>query len=251
MLTPVLDLDDLDAVVFDLDGVLTDTARVHAAAWKRLFDDYLLARTRRDGTAFEEFTDENYLAHVDGKPRYDGVSSFLESRGIQLPFGDPSDTLGVETVCGLGNRKDELFRAALAEHGVERFASSVELVELLRARGVRTAVATSSRNGAAVVGQAGLSALFDVLVDGMVLAELGLPGKPHPALFLEALRRLDVEPGRAAVVEDAVSGVQAGRRGAFRLVVGVDRHEQADALRAHGADLVVRDLSELIQEPER
>jgi beta-phosphoglucomutase family hydrolase len=235
-------LSDCDAVVFDLDGVLTDTARVHAAAWKLLFDELL----RERGTP-DEFTEADYLAYVDGKPRYDGVASFLESRGIELPYGEPTDPPDTETVCGLGNRKDALFHDALAEHGVDRFETSVALVRALREQGVQTAVVSSSRNCAEVVERAGMTELFAERVDGMTLEELDLPGKPEPAMFLEAVRRLGVAPERAAVVEDAVSGVQAGRAGGFGLVVGVDRHDQADTLREHGADVVVSDLGELLE----
>jgi alpha,alpha-trehalase len=240
------DLRDYEAVVFDLDGVLTDTAKVHAAAWKRLFDDFLRGRAEQTATAFDEFTEQDYLAHVDGKPRYDGVASFLAARGIDLPSGDPTDPPDAETVCGLGNRKDDLFHEALQTDGVQRFDTSVALVEALRGRGVRTAVVSSSRNCREVVERAGIADLFDERVDGVVVDEEGLPGKPDAAMFLEAVRRLGVSPDRAAVVEDAVSGVEAGRRGGFALVVGVDRHEQADLLLQHGADIVVRDLGELL-----
>lgn len=237
---------DFEAAVFDLDGVVTDTARVHAAAWKRLFDDFLRGRTDETGTAYAEFTNEDYLRDVDGKPRYDGVASFLASRGIYLEYGDPADAPGTVTVCGLGNRKDELFHETLLEEGVQRFETSVAVLRLLRERGTKTAVVSSSRNCREVVERAGLSELFDARVDGLVLDEEGMPGKPDPAMFLEAARRLGVPPARAVVVEDAVPGVEAGRRGGFALVVGVDRHRQAAALRAHGADVVVRDLGELL-----
>lgn len=237
---------DLDAVVFDLDGVLTDTARVHAAAWKLLFDDVLRRRAERDATTFEEFTEHDYLTTVDGKPRYDGVASFLASRGIALAHGGPTDPPGAETVCALGNRKDALFQEALEQHGVDRFETSVALVRALRERGLRTAVVSSSRNCRQVVERAGLTELFEVRVDGIDLDRESMPGKPHPAMFLEAVRRLDVPPSRAAVVEDAVSGVEAGRRGGFGLVVGVDRHGRGDTLRRHGADVVVSDLAALL-----
>lgn len=235
-----------EAAVFDLDGVLTDTARVHAAAWKRLFDDLLRRRAEATGTPFVEFTEQDYLATVDGKPRYDGVASFLASRGIDLPSGDPDDAPGSATVCALGNRKDEMFHAALHEHGVDRFETSVALVRTLREHGLRTAVVSSSRNCREVVERAGMTELFEERVDGVVLDETGLPGKPHPAMFLEAVRRLGVSPARAVVVEDAVSGVEAGHRGGFGLVVGVDRLGQRDALLAAGAHVVVGDLGELL-----
>ncbi|HSK14999.1 MAG TPA: beta-phosphoglucomutase family hydrolase [Gaiellaceae bacterium] len=234
-----------DAVIFDLDGVVTDTATVHAAAWKRLFDGYLRERAEAAGEPFRPFTEDDYRRHVDGKPRYDGVRSFLASRGVELPEGDPSDPPERETVCGLGNRKNDLFLAALAEEGPRAFPSTVELVRGLEARGIRTAVISASRNTAAVLDAAGLGDLFRTRVDGVDADRLGLPGKPDPAVFLEAARRLGVEPARTAVVEDALAGVEAGRRGGFGLVVGVDRTGQSDALLEHGADVVVADLAEL------
>jgi alpha,alpha-trehalase len=235
----------LAAVIFDLDGVVTDTAAVHAAAWKRLFDDYLHERAMRHGGPFVPFTERDYREFVDGKPRYDGAASFLQSRGISLRWGDPADDPNAESVCGLANRKNALFNDVLRAHGVQVFATSVDLIRTLRARGFRTAVVTASRNGRQVLEQAGITDLFDAVVDGVLAAHLGLPGKPDPATFLEAARRLAVEPTRAAVVEDALSGVEAGRRGGFALVIGVDRVGQADSLRRHGADIVVSDLAEL------
>jgi trehalose 6-phosphate phosphatase len=236
----------VDAVVFDMDGVITDTASVHAAAWKRLFDRYLQDRVERTGERFEPFdADEDYRRYIDGKPRYDGVRSFLASRGIELPEGDPDDPPDRETVCGLGNRKNDFFLEHLREHGAEPYPSTVELVRELRARGVRTAAISASRNMSEVLEAAGVAELFPVRVDGLVAEELGLPGKPDPAVFVEAARRLGVDPARTAVVEDALSGVEAGRRGGFALVIGVDRTGHADALRAAGADVVVGDLGEL------
>jgi beta-phosphoglucomutase family hydrolase len=240
-----LPLDRLDAVVFDTDGVLTDTASVHAAAWKRLFDEYLRERAARLGEPFRPFEHEDYLRYVDGRPRFDGVAGFLASRGITLPEGTPSDPPELETAAGLGNRKNGYFLAAVAEGGVRPFASSLELVRNLRARGVRLAAVSASRNFAAVVEAAGMHGLFDAEVDGVEAARLGLPGKPDPALFLEAATRLGAPPARAAVVEDALAGVEAGRRGGFALVVGVNRGDQADELKARGADVVVGDLGEL------
>ena len=242
---PVISLDRLDAVVFDTDGVLTDTARVHAAAWKELFDAYLEARAARHGERFRPFTPGDYQRLVDGRPRYDGVAAFLEARGITLPWGDPADPPGLETVCGLGNAKDRRFAAQLRRHGATAFPSSAALVGRLRTAGVRTAVVSASRNMVAVLASAGLRGLFDAEVDGVEAARLGLAGKPDPALFLEAARRLGVTPGRAAVVEDALAGVEAGRRGGFGLVIGVDRAGQAAALAERGADLVVEDLGQL------
>jgi alpha,alpha-trehalase len=235
----------LRAFIFDMDGVVTDTASAHAASWKRLFDEYLRERAERTGEPFRAFAEDDYLQYVDGKPRYDGVRDFLASRGIVLPDGDPSDPSDHETVCGLGNRKDGYFLARLREGGAEPYPSTVELVRRLKASGVRTAIISSSRNMSEVLAAAGVADLFDVRVDGIVSDELGLTGKPDPAIFLEAARRLGVGPSEAVVVEDAVSGVQAGTRGGFALVVGIDRAGHAAELRAAGADVVVRDLAEL------
>lgn len=237
---------DLDAVIFDMDGVVTETATVHSAAWKRLFDEYLERRAARGGPAFVPFDeDSDYQLYVDGKNRYDGVRSFLGSRGIALPDGDPRDPPDRETVCGLGNRKDEYFRTRLREDGARAYESTVRLIDHLRARGIRTGLVTASRNAHEVLVAAGAQDLFDTRVDGMVAAELGLAGKPDPATFLEAAARLGVDISRAAVVEDALAGVEAGRRGGFRLVVGVDRCGQGAALQAAGADVVVEDLADL------
>jgi trehalose 6-phosphate phosphatase len=242
---PVLSLDGLAAVVFDTDGVLTDTASVHAAAWKRLFDEYLTLRAARDQEPFRAFEEADYLRSVDGRPRYDGVAGFLASRGIELAWGDPADPPGRETVCGLGNAKDRYFVAHLREHGARPFPTSAAFVRRLREHGLRTAAVSASRNMVAVLDSAGLRDLFDVEVDGVEADRLGLAGKPDPALFLEAARRLGVAPARAAVVEDALAGVEAGRRGGFGAVVGVDRGGQAAALAERGADVVVADLGDL------
>lgn len=238
--------DRIDAAVFDMDGVVTDTASVHAAAWKRLFDEYLAERARRTGEAFQPFdADGDYRRYVDGKARYDGVRSFLASRGVSLPEGDPSDAPGAETVCGLGNRKDAYFLAHLREHGAEAYGSTVEFVRKLQAAGIRTAIISASRNMAEVLEAAGVRHLFEVKVDGVDAEKLGLKGKPDPAVFLEAARRLGVKPERSAVVEDALAGVEAGRRGGFGLVVGVSRSAHPQALLDAGADVVVSDLAEL------
>jgi alpha,alpha-trehalase len=244
---PALSRDRLDAVLFDLDGVLTATARVHAACWKRMFDDFLKRRAERRDESFVPFDIEvDYKRHVDGKPRYDGVSSFLESRDIDLPYGEPSDPVDRDTVCGLGNRKSAMVVHVLNTDGVEPYPGSVALVELLRRRGFKTAVVSSSNNCEAVLEAAGITALFDVRVDGMVADRLGLAGKPAPDTFLAAARELGVEPERAAVVEDAIAGVEAGRDGGFGLVVGVAREGDPGALREHGAHIVVADLGELL-----
>ena len=242
-----LDPEQLDAVLFDLDGVLTATAHIHAQSWKRMFDEYLQARATQTGEPFEPFdVEHDYLPYVDGKPRYDGVQSFLESRGIELPWGDPADPPQSETVCGLGNRKNVLYNEVLAAERPQVFERGVEYVRYLRERGIRTAVVTASKNATTVLRAAGIEQLFDVQMDGVVAAELGLAGKPEPDTFLEAARQLGVEPARAAVVEDAISGVQAGRAGKFGLVIGVDRTGIADALAANGADIVVADVGDML-----
>lgn len=236
----------LDAFIFDLDGVVTRTAGLHAAAWKQLFDDYLAQRAAQRGEPFQPFDpDADYRRFVDGKPRYEGVRSFLESRGVALDYGDPADPPDRETICGLGNRKNDLFQELLARGGVEVFEGSVAFIRELKRRGVKTALVSSSKNAAAVLTAAGLSELFEVRVDGVEAARLALEGKPHPDTFLEAARRLGVEPARAAVVEDAIAGIQAARAGGFGLVIGVARSEGGASLRENGADLVVGDLAEL------
>lgn len=239
-------LDGFAAVLFDLDGVLTSTAAQHFAAWKEMFDDFLRRRAERRGETFRPFEQEDYNRYVDGVPRYDGVRNFVASRGIELEEGTPDDPPGAETVQGLGNRKNDLVTTLIREQGVEPYEGSVRLVRRLREQGVKTAVVSSSRNCETVLEAAGIESLFDTRVDGVVAAELGLPGKPAPDTFLEAARRLGVSPERAVVVEDALLGVEAGRDGRFGLVVGVDRAGQADALAEHGADIVVTDLAELL-----
>jgi alpha,alpha-trehalase len=239
--------DRFDAVLFDLDGVLTDTARLHAAAWKRMFDAYLAERAERTGEPFRPFDiGADYVAYVDGKPRFDGVRDFLEGRGIALPEGAADDPPSRETVCGLGNRKNELVNETMASEGVEAYPGSVALVRELRARGMKTAVVTSSGNCDTVLAAAGIADLFETRVDGNDLGELGLAGKPAPDAFLEAARRVGADAKRAVVVEDAISGVQAGRAGGFGLVIGVARKDNAQALAENGADVVVNDLAELL-----
>lgn len=233
------------AILFDLDGVLTPTADIHAAAWKTTFDEYLRERSRRTGEPFQPFDpDADYRRWVDGRPRYDGVAAFLASRGITLPWGTPDDPPTAETVCGIGNRKNETVRRLLVEGGIAPYPGSVRFLEAVRRRGLRTAVVSSSANARAVLAAAGLEG-FDTVVDGVVAAERGLKGKPAPDIFWEAARRLGVEPTEAVVVEDAVAGVEAGLAGGFGLIVGVDRHGDPDALREAGADVVVSDLGEL------
>ncbi|MQA87989.1 MAG: HAD-IA family hydrolase [Streptosporangiales bacterium] len=243
---PVLDLARVDVVIFDTDGVVTDTARVHAAAWKCTFDAFLRARAAREGGDTRPFeVHDDYLRYVDGRSRLDGARGFLASRGITLPEGDPDDDPALETVHAIGKRKDAYFLDQVRGHGVAPFRFTVALIRELRRRGVRTAAVSASRNCGEVLTASGVRDMFDVMVDGVEAARLGLPGKPHPALFQEATRRLGVPPLRAAVVEDALAGVEAGRRGGFGLVVGVDRGAQAEALYEHGADVVVSDLEEV------
>ena len=237
---PSSTLDGMDAVLFDLDGVLTPTAVVHMHAWARLFTPVLAAH----GVA--PYTDADYFAFIDGKPRYDGVHSLLASRGIELPWGDPSDAPEAETVCGLGNRKNAVFTEVLRTEGVTPYPGSVALVDALIAAGVAVAVVSSSRNAVPVLAAAGLTDRFGVVVDGLVAAARALPGKPAPDTYLDAAAQLGVGAERAVVVEDAESGVASGRAGDFGLVVGVDRGAGAATLIAHGADLVVADLAELL-----
>lgn len=238
---------DLDALLFDLDGVLTDTARLHAECWKRTFDDYLKLHAERVDEPFVPFDPENdYRAHVDGKPRYDGVRDFLAARGIHPPEGEPSDPPTAETVCGIGNRKNELVAEAIRPETIEVYPGSIELVRQARKAGQKTALVSSSANAEAVLAAAGIDDLFDLRVDGVVAAERKLPGKPAPDTFLEAARGLGVEPARAVVFEDAIAGVQAGKAGGFGLVVGVARHARPEELAEQGAHVVVADLAELL-----
>jgi beta-phosphoglucomutase family hydrolase len=235
------------ACLFDLDGVLTPTALVHAKAWKRTFDAYLRERAGRTGEPFEPFDSAaDYERYVDGKPRYDGVRSFLASRGIELPEGTPADPPGAETVCGLGNRKDELV-VDLLRQGVEPYPGSVRYVRAVRDAGLHRAVVSASVHCREVLEAAGIADLCEVRIDGIVAAERRLKGKPAPDTFLAAAEALGVPPAAAAVFEDALAGVEAGRAGRFGFVVGVDRVGQAEALREHGADVVVSDLAELLR----
>lgn len=245
---PVITLSprDYDAVLFDLDGVLTQTARVHAAAWKRLFDELLKQRAEERHEPFVPFDKEtDYYRYVDGKPREDGVAAFLASRSIDLPLGTPDDGPDVKSVHGLGSRKDEYFLEQLEQHGVERYKAAIDLVRALRVEDVKTAVVSSSKNCGVVLAAAGIAQFFDVRVDGLVLTRLRLKGKPAPDGFLEAATRLQVEPSRAVVVEDAIAGVQAGRAGRFGLVVGVDHGGRSLDLRCGGAHVVVTGLHEV------
>ncbi len=248
-LVRVLGLPDaIRACLFDLDGVLTQTARVHAAAWKQMFDEYLRERAERTGSEFVPFDRvKDYDQYVDGKPRYDGVRSFLESRGIHLPEGSPGDPPGVETIMGLGDRKNELVLDLIRKQGVETYESSVGYVRAARDAGLRRAVVSSSANCREVLAAAKIDDLFEAVVDGIVASRENLKGKPAPDTFLFGARALGVDASEAAVFEDALAGVAAGRAGRFGYVVGVDRTGQADALRAQGADVVVSDLAELLE----
>ncbi len=239
---------DIEACLFDLDGVLTQTATLHAAAWKEAFDGYLRERAAQRGEEFVPFDPvEDYDNYVDGRPRYDGVRSFLASRGIELPQGDPSDPPSAESVDGIGNRNNEIFLRLLHERGVEPYEGSVRFVEAARDAGLRRAVVSSSRNCRDVLAAAHIEQLFEAIVDGVVAERERLKGKPAPDTYLAGARSLDVAPAQAVVFEDAIAGVEAGRAGRFGCVVGVDRVGQADALREHGADIVVADLAELLE----
>jgi beta-phosphoglucomutase family hydrolase len=236
-----------DAVLFDLDGVITDTANLHAASWKQMFDEYLQKRATQRGEAFRPFDlSADYRLYVDGKPRFDGVHDFLASRGIQLPEGNPDDPPQAETVCGLGNRKNELVHKVIEDVGVEAYEGSIKLIHHLRHHGFKIAVVTSSQNCKAVLRAARLDDFFGVQVDGNVIHAQQLAGKPAPEAFLVAAKLLEVEPRRAVVIEDAISGVEAGSNGNFGLVIGVARKGNAEELRRHGAHLVVNDLGELV-----
>jgi beta-phosphoglucomutase family hydrolase len=243
------DLGRYRAILFDMDGVITDTASIHAACWKTMFDEFLRNRAKNRGVAFRPFdVATDYKSYVDGKPRYDGVRDFLKSRGIVLPEGTSEDPPNAETVCGLGNRKDELANARFAK-GVEAYPGSIALLRYVRSSGFKTAVVTSSQNCHTVLRAAGVAHLFDARVDGELMRTEDLAGKPAPDSFLKAAEVLGVHPQSAVVIEDAISGVQAGARGGFGLVIGVDRKGNAEELKANGAQLVVRDLSELLAGP--
>ena len=241
-----MDKINFQAVIFDLDGVITTTALVHSTAWREMFNDYLKQREKRFGKPFKEFNHtDDYLPYVDGKPRYKGVASFLESRNIDIPFGDPSDGPGQETVCGLGNKKNEFFNQILERDGVQVYQSSVDFIRDLKKAGVRIGVASSSKNCMPILERAGIPDLFETRVDGVVSAELGLKGKPEPDIFTVACDNLGVEYELTVIVEDAVSGVQAGRNGNFGLTLGIAREGNSLELKKNGADIVVEDISEL------
>jgi beta-phosphoglucomutase family hydrolase len=240
--------DQYDAVLFDLDGVITNTATLHATCWKQMFDEYLRERAEQKGEAFRPFDlATDYRLYVDGEPRFDGVRDFLRSRRIQLPEGTPDDPADVETVHGLGNRKKQLVNRAIAELGVEPYAGTVQFIHQLRGDGFKIAVVTSSQSCDAVLSAAKLDDLFEVRVDGNLIQAQRLAGKPAPDTFLIAAKQLGVEPIRTVVIEDAISGVEAGSNGKFGLVIGVARKGNAEELKRHGAHLVVDDLGELVE----
>jgi beta-phosphoglucomutase family hydrolase len=238
----MIDWTRLSAALFDLDGVLTPTAKVHEAAWAKMFNGFL---QRREGPGFDPFTGGDYLTYVDGKPRYEGVRSFLESRAIDLPQGDPSDAPGDGTVCSLGNAKNDMFNAVLESDGVEPYPDGVALLDALAGTSVRLAVVSSSANAEAVLDAAGLKERFEFIMDGRVARERELAGKPRPDTFLAAAAEVDADAETSVVFEDAVSGVEAGRNGAFAVVVGVDRTGSEAQLREAGADIVVSDLRDV------
>ncbi len=229
--------------VFDLDGVITRTAKVHFRAWKKTFDDFLKSRSSTDG--FKEFGyEEDYIPYVDGKSRYQGVKSFLESRDIELPYGRPADPPDEQTICGVGNRKNKLFRKIIAVDGIEIFDSTISFIKALREIGIKTGAVSSSRNGMYILEQTGLKVLFDTIVDGNISQELDLEGKPHPDIFLVAADNMEVRPGNSMIVEDAIAGVEAGKRGNFGLVLGISRSDNEEEMLAHGADIAVHDMEE-------
>ena len=241
-----ISLTQFEAMLFDLDGVLTPTAKIHAACWKRVFDEFLQSRAEATGEPFVPFDlPQDYLKYVDGKPRYPGVESFLASRNIELPYGDPAAPPNQTTVCGIGNGKDSYFITVLNDEGIEAFPGAIALVKTLRDKGIKTAVVSSSRNCKEVLKVANITHLFDTIMDGRVAASMHLPGKPAPDTFLSAAKTLSVAPEKAVVFEDAIAGVQAGKQGQFGFVVGVGGPENAQALLDNGANVVVADLSEL------
>lgn len=245
MTIPALTPGKFDAVLLDLDGVITDTARIHASAWKQAFDDFL--KRRAGGQSFDPFDmQSDYEDYVDGKLRYDGAQSFLESRHINVPHGDPDDPPDKETVCGIANRKNRLFEERLKKERVDVFEGTVAWIRHLRRTGIKTAVVSSSDHCEAILHSAGISNLFDARMDGIIADQLKLKGKPAPDTYLKAAEMLEVDAGRAVVVEDALAGVEAGRNGHFGLVIGVDRKHDADDLKQHGADIVVSDLREML-----
>ena len=246
LLPPAITPERFDAVLFDMDGVLTDTTGVHATCWKETFDAFLQQRAARTQESFRSFDiDMDYKRYLDGKPRLEGIASFLAARGIQLPYGDPQAPANTATIHGLGKRKNELVKAVFNTQGVEAYDDAVRLVRDVRRQGIKTAVVSSSTNCAAVLRAAGIAELFELRLDGVVTARLQLAGKPAPDTYLKAAVELGATPERSVVVEDAIAGVQAGRAGGFGLVIGIDRKGDAALLAKHGADLVVSGLGQI------
>jgi len=236
-------LTDYEAFLFDLDGVITPTADVHRVAWRTTFEEVLPALAQGDERIYR---DDDYEHHIDGRPRFEGVERLLASHGVQLEWGDPADPPGRDTVCAIGNKKNQVFNGLLAAGSLAPYPGSMAVLERLRGLGVTIGLVSSSANARAVLAAAGLDAVFDVVVDGVLIASRGLPGKPQPDPFLEAASLLGVEPESAVVVEDAIAGVAAGRAGGFGLVIGIARDTEPDGLIAAGADLVIGDLGELL-----
>lgn len=240
-------MNKIKAAILDMDGVITKTASIHAKAWKKLFDQYNQQREEQGKPAYEEFSiKKDYNQYLDGKPRYDGVKSFLKAKDIELPWGDPDDSPQKETICGLGNRKNEFFQAALEEEGVNPFPDTIEKIKEWKSKGLKIAVISSSKNCVPVLQKAGIIDLFDAIVDGRESEKRQIKGKPAPDIFLEAAKDLQVDSQQAIIVEDAISGVQAGQKGDFALVIGMEKDEQKhEILKANGADKVVSSLKEL------
>jgi trehalose 6-phosphate phosphatase len=238
-------LEVIHAFIFDMDGVLTETEKQHVRAWRHTFNEYFRDRSKKSNVKYAPFEISDYRKFVDGKPRYDGVRDFLKSRDIILPEGTKHDSPDRETVCGLGNRKDKYFDQILDNEGAEVYQSSIDFVRDMRERGLKTAVVSSDKNCGRVLNVTHIQNLFDERVDGNDLESMNMPGNPDPSMFLEAARRLDVDPKEAAIVEDALTGVEAGRRGGFGLVVGMAHGRDSEDLRKHGADVAVNDLRKL------
>lgn len=251
MFQPPLTLEHFDAVLFDLDGVITPTANLHALSWQRMFDPFLETRSQTTGQPWQPLDiDQDYKRYLDGRIRYEAVAAFLASRQITLPYGAPDDAPGHHTICALGNLKDKLFEGILQSEDLKAYPGSIALIEYCRDQGFPIAVVSSSRNCESVLRRIGIIDWFPVRIDGIVAEQLNLPGKPAPDTYLKAAEQLTVAPQRAVVIEDAIAGVQAGRAGGFGLVVGVDRHGDPDRLWQQGADLVVQDLADLLPHPQ-
>lgn len=239
-------IDDLDALIFDLDGVITKTAVIHMKAWEKMFESYLQKYRKNTNNDVKPYDKEkDYYEYIDGKPRYDGVKSLLDSRDIDIPYGDPADNPDKETVCGLGNKKNGIFLELLKKDGVQVYEDTIGIIKQWRKKGLKTAVISSSKNCKAVLETADIENLFDARVDGVVSEKLNIPGKPAPDIFLHAVKELQTSPSRSAVFEDAIAGVKAGSDGNFKFVVGVARHGTGEKLQNNGANLVIHNFNEL------